>query len=387
MDNHLCTHDGEGRSGIDIEKPTGSIILVGPPCAGKSCVGHLLACRLGLPHVDVDGEVETRTGLAPAEFVVRGQIARFRSWERRVVLSLPAQPQIVSTGASTLLDRRCRRALGRLGPWIWLDATAAEISARAASLAGAGGTPNCARLLAPRADDELGDYLEERRAVYERASLRVPTDGRRVEEVVAQIQGHLPTRVETGADGDGSRRGKHASLVAWILGDGPSEVSATALRVEGLLEKNRVRVVCRRFRERTRPDAPREPEHRPTQEQRGLLGKSLAALGELRGRLLAFVSYWAAVLASKVGRHVLLVEGRPSDHQRSRSAGAPCATRTTRLPRALPRPNVVYCLSRRSRSSERGPSAHRTPPTVLVDTSGDAAQPAERISQDIMTRV
>jgi shikimate kinase len=61
------------------------VVLVGPPGAGKTTVGALVAERLGLPLGDTDDEIVARTGKPIAEIFVDDGEEAFRALERDVV--------------------------------------------------------------------------------------------------------------------------------------------------------------------------------------------------------------------------------------------------------------------------------------------------------------
>ncbi|WP_101649954.1 shikimate kinase [Brevibacterium ihuae] len=108
------------------------IALIGPPAAGKSTIGRLLADRLGLPMTDTDAEIVARYGPIPAIFAERGE-ARFREIEREVVRRslrrLLDRPGVVSLGGGAILNSGTRAQL--LHPAIRV--VSIEIDARTAA--------------------------------------------------------------------------------------------------------------------------------------------------------------------------------------------------------------------------------------------------------------
>ncbi len=64
----------------------GRIVLIGPPGAGKSTVGGLLARELGIEFTDTDQEIEKLTGKKIAEAFVEYCYSYFRRIEEEVVL-------------------------------------------------------------------------------------------------------------------------------------------------------------------------------------------------------------------------------------------------------------------------------------------------------------
>lgn len=90
------------------------IVLIGPPAAGKSTIGRLLALRLGLPFFDTDAEIVAAHGPIPEIFATRGE-ARFRELERaavrRALRRLLDTPGVVSLGGGAVLNSGTRAQL------------------------------------------------------------------------------------------------------------------------------------------------------------------------------------------------------------------------------------------------------------------------------------
>ena len=90
------------------------IVLTGPPAAGKSTIGRLLADRLGLPLTDTDANIVDRHGVIADIFVTRGE-DHFRRLEREVVRKalrrLLDRPGIVSLGGGAILNSGTRAQL------------------------------------------------------------------------------------------------------------------------------------------------------------------------------------------------------------------------------------------------------------------------------------
>lgn len=80
-----------------------TIVLIGPPAAGKSRVGKRLAKRLGLPFVDTDAVVVAEHGPIARIFATHGE-PYFRALERTAVAEAVSQPGIVSLGGGAVLD-------------------------------------------------------------------------------------------------------------------------------------------------------------------------------------------------------------------------------------------------------------------------------------------
>ena len=99
------------------------IVLTGLPGSGKSVVGACVAEMLGLPFVDMDTEIERRTGRSPADHIRRDGEASFRALERTVVGEACAVAgAVIAAGGGASLDPLNRWAFMEHGVRVRLDA-------------------------------------------------------------------------------------------------------------------------------------------------------------------------------------------------------------------------------------------------------------------------
>ncbi|MCD9030771.1 shikimate kinase [Luteimonas sp. Y-2-2-4F] len=96
--------------------PAPNLVLVGPMGAGKSSIGRRLAGRFGLRFVDLDHEVEQRTGATiPTIFACEGEPG-FRARERAVLHDLlQDEGLLLSSGGGAVLDADNRRTMAARG--------------------------------------------------------------------------------------------------------------------------------------------------------------------------------------------------------------------------------------------------------------------------------
>ncbi|MDB1088917.1 shikimate kinase [Streptomyces sp. ACA25] len=163
-------------------------VLVGPPGAGKTTVGTLLADRLGLPLRDTDADIEQLAGKAiPEIFYAEGE-ERFRAWEREAVrAALEEHEGIVSLGGGAVLDAGNRARLAGL-PVVFLDVALADAVRRV-------GLDAPRPLLAVNPRQQWRTLMEHRRPLYtEVARVVVSTEGRSPEEVARTVFDALELR-------------------------------------------------------------------------------------------------------------------------------------------------------------------------------------------------
>ena len=86
-------------------QPAPNLVLVGPMGAGKSSIGRRLAARFGAVFVDLDHEIEVRTGATiPTIFECEGE-AGFRARERATLVDILAgSGQVIASGGGAVLD-------------------------------------------------------------------------------------------------------------------------------------------------------------------------------------------------------------------------------------------------------------------------------------------
>jgi shikimate kinase len=173
-------------------------ILVGPPGAGKSTVGPLLAQRLGADFLDTDTLVEDMAGKPVSDIFITDGEAAFRELERAAVShGLASHPGVLALGGGAVMDPGTQRLLAGQ-PVVYLR-TGFAAAARRVGLAAA------RPLLVGNPRARMKELLEQRLPVYEKlAWLTVSTDDRAADEIAAQI---AATVAASGAPaGDGARR-------------------------------------------------------------------------------------------------------------------------------------------------------------------------------------
>jgi shikimate kinase len=169
------------------------IILIGPPGAGKTTVGSLLAGRLGVGFTDTDAVVEAAAGKSVSDIFISDGEPEFRRLEREAVAAALAAGEATQTGTGTPVTG----VLGLGGGAVMDGQTQARLAGRAvvyletgfAELAKRVGLDRARPLLIgtnPRA--QLKSLLDQRLPVYDRlAWFTVSTNGREPEAIAAEI--------------------------------------------------------------------------------------------------------------------------------------------------------------------------------------------------------
>jgi shikimate kinase len=157
-------------------------VVVGPPGAGKSTVGPLLAKRLDVPFRDTDDDVERAAGKRIADIFTGDGEEAFRALEEQAVATALAEHEgVLSLGGGSVLSERTRKRLA--GHFVvFLSVGLAEGARRT-------GLSTARPLLAsvnPRATFKA--LLEARLPLYrEVATLELATDHRTADELVDQV--------------------------------------------------------------------------------------------------------------------------------------------------------------------------------------------------------
>ncbi|HSV65866.1 MAG TPA: shikimate kinase [Mycobacteriales bacterium] len=156
-------------------------VLIGPPGAGKTTVGTLLAGKLGVPFRDTDADVEAAAGKPVAEIFLDDGEPYFRALEEQAVAAaLTTYAGVLALGGGAVLAERTQAGLAG-HTVVYLSVGPAEALARV-------GLNRDRPLLLGNPRAQLRALLEQRVPIYQRlATLTVHTDGRTPEEIVAEL--------------------------------------------------------------------------------------------------------------------------------------------------------------------------------------------------------
>jgi shikimate kinase len=167
------------------------VVLIGPPGAGKSAVGPLLAGRLGVEFRDTDADAAAAAGKPVSDVFVENGEEAFRELERSAVAraldehgTLRGQGGVLALGSGAVLDPQIRSLLEGL-PVIYLSAEFGTVTRRIGL--------DRPRVVVPgNPRGRLRAMLAERDAIYQRlAAVTVPTDDLDPDELADRIAAEI----------------------------------------------------------------------------------------------------------------------------------------------------------------------------------------------------
>ena len=165
-------------------------ILIGPPGAGKSTVGKVLARALGLTFSDTDTLIEEVAGKKISDiFVEDGEVA-FRALEVSVVATaLSEESGVLALGGGAVMSADTQEALSAFpGKVVLLDVSISQAAPRVGF-----NKDRPMLMLNPR--QQWQALLEKRLTTYERlADFRISTDSKKPHEVAQEIKEFLEAK-------------------------------------------------------------------------------------------------------------------------------------------------------------------------------------------------
>ena len=163
------------------------VVLIGPPGAGKSSVGPLVAERLGVEFRDTDADVGAAAGKPASDIFIENGEDAFRELERAAVASaldpgsaLHARGGVLALGSGAVLDDGVQQLLAGL-PVVYLSASFRTLERRIGL--------DRPRVVVPgNPRGRLRAMLDSRLPLYQRlAAVTVPTDDLDPDELAAEI--------------------------------------------------------------------------------------------------------------------------------------------------------------------------------------------------------
>ena len=192
-------------------------ILIGPPGAGKTTVGPLLADLLGTRFLDTDTLVERVAGKPVSDIFITDGEATFRELERGAVRhGVTSHPGILALGGGAVMDPQTQHLLAGQRV-VYLETGFAAATQRV-------GLASARPLLLGNPRARMKELLAQRLPVYSSlAWLTVTTDGREPQEIADDIAATISERFAAQA-------GEGAGAMA---DEDPAEPAGTAAEPAG----------------------------------------------------------------------------------------------------------------------------------------------------------
>jgi shikimate kinase len=163
------------------------VVLIGPPGAGKSAVGPLLADRLGVEFRDTDADVGAAAGKPVSDIFIENGEEAFRALERTAATSAlgalraSGSGGVLALGSGAVLDADVQSELDRQATVVYLSADFGTVARRI-------GLDRPRVVIPGNPRGRLRAMLDERDAIYRRlAAVTVPTDDLDPDELADQI--------------------------------------------------------------------------------------------------------------------------------------------------------------------------------------------------------
>jgi shikimate kinase len=168
------------------------IILLGYMGSGKSTVAESLALKTGLPHIDLDHEIEMHAGDSVSNiFAVKGEIW-FRKTEHQILKEVLQRPEnyILSLGGGTPCYANNHKLLFQQKyKTVYLKASIPTLCERLKH------SLETRPLLHAESEESLSEYIAkhlfERRYFYEMSTITISTDHKNPDSIANEILNEL----------------------------------------------------------------------------------------------------------------------------------------------------------------------------------------------------
>ncbi|HEV2398960.1 MAG TPA: shikimate kinase [Candidatus Sulfotelmatobacter sp.] len=177
------------RAQKSVSSPVRAVFLVGFMGAGKSSVGRALGQSLNWLFEDLDDRIERREHRSIAEIFRKSGESAFRQAEHEALREVLQElrrggTRVIALGGGAFVQSNNAVLLKAAGvPTVFLDAPVEELWQRCCRQATESGTDR--PLL--RSQDQFRELHRDRRKSYRKASVRIETGGRPIDDIAAEI--------------------------------------------------------------------------------------------------------------------------------------------------------------------------------------------------------
>lgn len=127
----MISNENNSSSMPDFSRRLCNIVLTGASGSGKSAIGRQTAKLLGLGFVDLDELIEKTSRKKIQEIFSSDGELSFREYESRLLSSLQnIRSHVIAVGGGALLSNDAIEIAKKIGPIVWVQSSAVEISRR-----------------------------------------------------------------------------------------------------------------------------------------------------------------------------------------------------------------------------------------------------------------
>lgn len=147
-----------------------TVILIGMPGCGKSCMGRALSRKLRMKVVDADRLIIKKHGRPLQQIIDEDGLEAFKKIEEETLLSIKGDNLIVSTGGSAVYSPKAMEHFKQIGKVLYLYCSLDTIKKRLGDFSKRG--------VALKPGQTIEDLYDERCKLYEKyADITVDCDG------------------------------------------------------------------------------------------------------------------------------------------------------------------------------------------------------------------
>lgn len=157
------------------------LILVGPPCAGKTTIGEAVARRARVPFFDLDRMVEETCHVSIEKLFRARQESYFRLLETQCLGAFVSRSKpscyVLATGGGALISDKNRSLLKRCGKWVYLKISSETVFQRGAARP----------IFFGKSGEEVRFLLNQRADYYNEADWMIDVDQMPVRKVIQEV--------------------------------------------------------------------------------------------------------------------------------------------------------------------------------------------------------
>ena len=158
-----------------------NLVFLGMMGSGKSSIGSLVAKKLNLKFIDIDKEIEKKTGTTIKEIFEKKGEDHFRRLEQKITLDrLKLNSTVISLGGGAFINEQIRKEILKKHISFWLNWSCQKLLDRIRN--------STKRPIAYKSsDDKLMEIINKRSKIYSKALYEIKCDNLSKNEIVKKV--------------------------------------------------------------------------------------------------------------------------------------------------------------------------------------------------------